>query len=96
VFNPFIGFQTVLIALIGGAATLWGPLIAAVVFSLLAETLRLQMPQLYMMSLGVLLILCVLYLPGGLASLRWNTFVQWRDDVRGWWRERTAPVKAAP
>ena len=39
VFNPFIGFQTVLIALIGGAATLWGPLIAAIVFSLLAETL---------------------------------------------------------
>src|SRR6218665_2010890 len=29
VFNPFIGFQTVLIALIGGAATLWGPLMAA-------------------------------------------------------------------
>jgi branched-chain amino acid transport system permease protein len=71
VFNPFIGFQTVLIALIGGAATLWGPLLAAVVFSLLAETLRLQMPQVYMMSLGLLLILCVLYLPGGLASLRW-------------------------
>jgi len=71
VFNPFIGFQTVLIALVGGAATLWGPLIAAVVFSVLAETLRLQMPQAYMMSLGLLLILCVLYLPGGLASLRW-------------------------
>ncbi|WP_397533621.1 branched-chain amino acid ABC transporter permease [Roseateles sp.] len=80
VFNPFIGFQTVLIALIGGAATLWGPLIAAVVFSLLAETLRLQMPQLYMMSLGLLLILCVLYLPGGLASLRLPAFATklWR------------------
>jgi branched-chain amino acid transport system permease protein len=72
VFNPFIGFQTVLIALIGGATTLWGPVLAAVVFSLLAETLRLQLPQLYMMVLGVLLILCVLYLPGGLASLRWR------------------------
>ena len=71
VFNPFIGFQTVLIALIGGAATLWGPLIAAIVFSLLAETLRLQLPQLYMMTLGLLLIWSVLYLPGGLASLRW-------------------------
>jgi branched-chain amino acid transport system permease protein len=57
VFNPFIGFQTVLIALIGGAATLWGPLLAAIVFSLLAETLRLQLPQLYMMALGLLLIL---------------------------------------
>ena len=71
VFSPFIGFQTVLIALIGGAATLWGPLLAAVVFSLLAETLRLQMPQVYMMSLGLLLIVSVLYLPGGLASIRW-------------------------
>lgn len=89
VFNPFIGFQTVLIALIGGSATLWGPIIAAVVFSLLAETLRLQVPQLYMMSLGLLLIVCVLYLPGGLASLRAATFTQWRDDVRGWWRQRT-------
>lgn len=89
VFNPFIGFQTVLIALIGGVATLWGPLIAAVVFSLLAETLRLQAPQLYLMALGLLLILSVLYLPGGLASLRWGTVVQWRDDIRGWWRELT-------
>lgn len=83
VFNPFIGFQTVLIALIGGAATLWGPLIAAIVFSLLAETLRLQMPELYMMSLGILLILSVLYLPGGLASLRWNTFGDWWRGFRG-------------
>ena len=38
------------------------------VFSLLAETLRLQLPQLYLMALGLLLILSVLYLPGGLAS----------------------------
>jgi branched-chain amino acid transport system permease protein len=94
VFNPFIGFQTVLIALIGGAATLWGPVLAALVFSLLAETLRLQLPQLYMMTLGLLLILCVLYLPGGLASVRRETFTQWRDDIRGWWRELRNPEKA--
>ena len=82
VFNPFIGFQTVLIALIGGAMTLWGPLIAAIVFSVLAETLRLQLPQAYMMALGLLLILSVLYLPDGLGSLRWA-------QVRGWFhRER--------
>jgi branched-chain amino acid transport system permease protein len=95
VFNPFIGFQTVLIALIGGIATLWGPLIAAIVFSLLAETLRLQAPQLYLMALGFLLILCVLYLPGGLASMRWASFTGWRDDMRGWWREREEKAKRA-
>jgi branched-chain amino acid transport system permease protein len=88
VFNPFIGFQTVLIALIGGAMTLWRPLIAAIVFSLLAETLRLQVPQLYMMSLGLLLILSVLFLPGGLASLRAETFKGWWTDSRNWWKER--------
>ncbi len=93
VFNPFIGFQTVLIALIGGVATLWGPLIAAIVFSVLAETLRLQAPNLYLMALGLLLILSVLYLPGGLASLRWGSFVGWRDDTRLWWRALREPAK---
>ena len=87
VFNPFIGFQTVLIALIGGAATLWGPLLAAIVFSLLAETLRLKLPQVYMMSLGLLLILSVLFLPGGLASLRWETLRGWGRDMLEWWRD---------
>ncbi len=88
VFNPFIGFQTVLIALIGGALTLWGPLIAAIAFSLLAETLRLKAPQVYMMTLGLLLILSVLYLPGGLASLRWQTFRGWWTESKGWWKAR--------
>ena len=88
VFNPFIGFQTVLIALVGGALTLWGPLVAAIVFSLLAETLRLHVPQLYMMSLGLLLILSVLYLPGGLASLRWAMARDAWRALRGAWERR--------
>jgi branched-chain amino acid transport system permease protein len=74
VFNPFIGFQTVLIAMIGGAQTLFGPMASAVVFSLLTELLRLQFPYAYLLVLGVLLIILVLYLPGGMASLvtRWR------------------------
>ena len=69
VFNPFIGFQTVLIAMIGGAQTLIGPIVSAVVFSIMSEMLRLQFPYAYLIMLGVLLILLVLYLPGGMASL---------------------------
>ncbi len=74
VFNPFIGFQTVLIAMVGGAQTILGPLASAVVFSLLTEFLRLQFPYLFLVILGLLLVLLVLYLPGGLASLlgRWR------------------------
>jgi branched-chain amino acid transport system permease protein len=69
VFNPFIGFQTVLIAMVGGAHTLIGPLLSAVVFSVLTEFLRLEFPYVFLMLLGALLIVLVLYLPGGLASL---------------------------
>ena len=74
VFNPFIGFQTVLIAMVGGAHTIIGPLASSVLFSLLTEFLRLQFPYLFLILLGLLLILLVLYLPGGLASLlaRWR------------------------
>ena len=76
VFNPFIGFQTVLIAMVGGAQTVIGPIASAVLFSLLTEFLRLQFPYLFLVILGLLLILLVLYLPGGLASLparlRWR------------------------
>jgi branched-chain amino acid transport system permease protein len=69
VFNPFIGLQTVLIAMVGGATSLSGPLFAAIVFSLLAEFLRLQFPYVYLVLLGLLLIVAVLYLPRGLAGL---------------------------
>ena len=75
VFNPFIGLQTVLIAIVGGPLSLTGPLLAALAFSLLAEFLRLQFPYVYLIALGLLLIVAVLYLPHGLAGL-------WRDRAR--------------
>ena len=48
--------------------------VSSVAFSLLTEFLRLQFPYAFLILLGTLLILLVLYLPGGLASLiqrRW-------------------------
>ncbi len=69
VFNPLIGLQTVLIAMVGGATSFGGPLMAAIAFSLLAEFLRLQFPYVYLVILGLLLIVAVLYLPRGLAGL---------------------------
>jgi branched-chain amino acid transport system permease protein len=69
VFSPFIGLQTVLIAMVGGAGSLIGPALAAIAFSLLTEFLRLQLPYVYLIVLGIVLIVAVLYLPRGLAGL---------------------------
>ena len=59
--------QTVLIAMARGRRS--GPLASAVVFSLLTEFLRLRFPYAYLILLGTLLIVLVIYVPGGLASL---------------------------
>jgi branched-chain amino acid transport system permease protein len=69
VFNPFIVFQTVLVATIGGPTRLVGPALGAVVFGLLQELLRLNFANYYQILLGLLLILSVLYVPNGLVSL---------------------------
>ncbi len=76
VFNPFIVFQTVLISMVGGPLTVGGPLIGALAFSLLSEFLRLSLPYLYLIILGVLLIVSVLYLPDGIAGYDWKKL--WR------------------
>jgi branched-chain amino acid transport system permease protein len=69
VFNPFISFQTVLIAMVGGAHSIAGVLASSFVFSLLSEFLRLRFPYVFLLILGFILIVLVLYLPGGLAQL---------------------------
>lgn len=80
VFNPFIVFQTVLISMVGGPLTVAGPLIGAAAFSLLSEYLRLSLPYLYLIILGVLLIVSVLYLPDGIAGYDWKKL--WRRKAQ--------------
>jgi branched-chain amino acid transport system permease protein len=69
VFNPLVSFQTVIMALLGGATTVVGPLLGAVFLGLLSETLLVKFRYVYMLSLGVVLIVVVLALPRGLAGL---------------------------
>jgi branched-chain amino acid transport system permease protein len=69
VFNPFVSFQTVIMALLGGAATVAGPIVGAVFLGLASEILLLQFRYLYMLGLGLTLIVVVLVLPDGLVGL---------------------------
>ena len=69
VFNPFVSFQTVIMALLGGATTVIGPILGAVFIGLASEILLLKFRYVYMLGLGVALIVVVLALPGGLVGL---------------------------
>jgi branched-chain amino acid transport system permease protein len=69
VFNPLVSFQTVIMALLGGPATVAGPILGAVFLGLLSEILLVKFRYLYMLALGLVLIVVVLALPRGLAGL---------------------------
>jgi branched-chain amino acid transport system permease protein len=66
-FDRSISF--VLMAVIGGVGTVFGPVLGAIVFVLLREFLIASYPQLYLGLYGALLIVVVLFEPLGLSGL---------------------------
>lgn len=68
VFNPTVSFLTVIMALLGGANRLWGPLMGAVPLFLLFEWLSVSFPDTYPVILGLMFIAVVFLFPQGLLS----------------------------
>ena len=64
-FSPLWTFDPVLITYLGGVGTVWGPLIGAVFFLALRETLALRLGEMHLLVFGVLFIAVVIALPGG-------------------------------
>lgn len=71
--NDVFGFQLsvalILVALIGGVGTLWGPVIGAGVYIVLQQTLQTRFTRASIGIYGVLVILIILFEPLGLAGL---------------------------
>jgi branched-chain amino acid transport system permease protein len=65
-FEPTWTFDAVLITFIGGVGTVIGPIIGAIFYILVRETLAVSLIQFHHIVFGVLFILIVLLLPGGL------------------------------
>jgi branched-chain amino acid transport system permease protein len=65
VFNPTVSFLTVIMALLGGAHRLYGPIFGVVPLFLLFEWLSAHFPNHYSIILGVLFIAIVFLLPKG-------------------------------
>ena len=68
-FNPLIAFMPVLMAIFGGIRRIYGPILGALFFTLLAEALSTRFPYYYMLLFGITLITVVLFLPNGLIGL---------------------------
>ncbi|MEW9616999.1 branched-chain amino acid ABC transporter permease [Shinella sp. S4-D37] len=68
VFNPTISFLTLIMALLGGADRLWGPLLGAIPLFLLFEWLSANFPNHYPIILGLVFIAIVFVLPKGVLA----------------------------
>jgi branched-chain amino acid transport system permease protein len=68
-FNPVISFEVVIMALLGGAGRLFGPLLGVVPLVLLFELLTVYFPSYFSILLGAVFILIVYALPEGVTGL---------------------------
>lgn len=68
-FFPATELTTIAVVLLGGMGTVLGPLVGAVLLSVVNELLWSRFPEIYMGLVGVLIIFAVLYMPRGLVSL---------------------------
>ncbi len=69
VLNLEISVQAALIAMLGGAATVWGPILGSIVLTLTSEIFKTYFEHTHLVVYGALLIVVVIFLPGGVISL---------------------------
>ena len=74
VFAFSIGVAILLMPIIGGVGTIWGPVVGGVVYGLIHDELVASFPQLHLLIYGSLLILIVLFEPAGLYGLLDRSF----------------------
>jgi branched-chain amino acid transport system permease protein len=68
-FNPLFSFMPVLMATFGGIGSITGQIIGATVLTLLADLLLTEFPYYYMLIYGIILVIVILFLPGGIMGI---------------------------
>jgi branched-chain amino acid transport system permease protein len=68
-FAPILSFQVVIMALLGGASRLWGPLVGVIPFTFLLEIISSNFPNQTTLVIGVAFLIIVYFLPRGFVGL---------------------------
>ena len=77
-FNPNTSFLTVIMALLGGATSVWGPMLGVVPLVLISDYLSVTVPNYFSVVLGMVLLGIVFLIPDGLIGL----LRRWRGNLR--------------
>jgi branched-subunit amino acid ABC-type transport system permease component len=74
-FNPNVSFLTVIMALLGGAGSVWGPVLGVVPLVIISDFLSVTVPTYFSIVLGICFLAIVFFIPDGLLGL-----------LQSWWR----------
>jgi branched-chain amino acid transport system permease protein len=73
-----ISVMMILVVMLGGAGTMWGPAAGAVVYVLMSEVLRVFLARGHLVFFGILIIVIIIYFPKGIVG----TLEDWRTRRR--------------
>lgn len=82
-FNPVVSFQVLIMALLGGATRLYGPMLGAVPLVLLFEYLSANFPNYFSVLLGITFMAIVYLVPNGVAGLIESWGARFKSPSRG-------------
>lgn len=71
-----ISVMMILVTMLGGAATLWGPAVGAVVYILASETLRVWLGSGHLIFFGILIVVVILFFPKGIVGALGEAFAR--------------------
>jgi|TARA_B100002003_G_scaffold249100_1_gene284509 branched-chain amino acid transport system permease protein len=80
-FSPLLSFEVVIMALLGGAHRLWGPMVGVIPFALLLELIEANFPSQTILVLGIAFLLIVYMVPHGVVG-RFDQLIQRFDFGR--------------
>lgn len=84
-FNPLVSFQVVIMALLGGAGRVLGPLLGVIPLVLLFELISANFPNYFSILLGLIFLVIVYLLPNGVAGFvgeHWRLPAVLTDRIR--------------
>jgi branched-chain amino acid transport system permease protein len=81
-----LSIVTVMVVMVGGTATYWGPIIGAIIMVFLAEVIR-SLPQIgaaHQTIFGIILICIIIFLPNGIAG----DYLKLWEPIKNRWRNK--------
>jgi branched-chain amino acid transport system permease protein len=95
-FSSRIDLQSIVMAILGGVGTLWGPLVGGILMTQVSEALWAQFPQAYLMIFGGLLVALLIVLPRGIVPAIASRMPPARGAREAGGETGMVPVRAAP